>query len=405
MRGRQFLFIAMAALALPTPGKALAASVSGRASTVFEWFDDAKEETATPVYQYLRVNVKDIGESKLFFTGYGRLATDLQDRVDTDSRLYYGYLEKKGMLDNKLNARLGRQFIATTAGASMMDGLRCTFTDTNKERYQVTLFGGGDVAYYEDYNKEDLIAGGAVAGFFQDKKLELELSYVQKWDDSALSHELIGLDAKYRYEDIAEVYAETQFNYLSDSISYFLGGAKWFRHDNWGLRSEYLYSLPVFSSTSIYSVFAASKYQEFMLEYTRNIRQGLNAFARWQLEMYDEFDDANVFEAGAELIRTDKWSGYLSGIVRIDDDGQDLRGVKIHTAYMVLDKLQLGAGAHVDVLERRIEDTDETTSQRYWVDGTYDLTEKVDLETKIERVTSDLWDKYYRGIVRLNISF
>jgi hypothetical protein len=57
------------------------------------------------------------------------------------------------------------------------------------------------------------------------------------------------------------------------------------------------------------------------------------------------------------------------------------------------------------VIERRLEDDDETTSSRVWVDGTAYVNRTVNVQAKVERIESDLWDEYYRGRVRLNILF
>jgi hypothetical protein len=40
-----------------------------------------------------------------------------------------------------------------------------------------------------------------------------------------------------------------------------------------------------------------------------------------------------------------------------------------------------------------------------WVDGTAYVTRTVNVQAKVERIESDLWDEYYRGRVRLNILF
>ena len=69
-----------------------AATVTGRSSTALEWFDDPEGDTAVPIYQYLQLQVKDIGLPGYNFKLYGRLADDINDEVDTESRLYYGYL-------------------------------------------------------------------------------------------------------------------------------------------------------------------------------------------------------------------------------------------------------------------------------------------------------------------------
>lgn len=53
--------LACAVLALLPAVHVEAASVSGRSSTVLEWFDTANEDTAVPAFQYLQLNVKDVG--------------------------------------------------------------------------------------------------------------------------------------------------------------------------------------------------------------------------------------------------------------------------------------------------------------------------------------------------------
>lgn len=398
---RFWLCSAAVLLVLGPVGSALGASVSGRSSTVLEWFDDAEEDTAIPFYQYLLLNVRDIDGKGLHFRGYGRLADDLSDEVDVDSRLYYAYLEKRDILDN-LDFRLGRQFITTTAGASLMDGLKLDYGFL--DNFNLTLFGGGDVTYYEGYNADDLIVGTELSGRFMDT-LALGLSYVQKWEDNDLSHELIGLNVDYDFLGMLNVYNETQFSWLTDEVTYFLLGANYHRDPDWTLRAEYLYSLPVFSATSIYSVFAVDEYEELMAELNYRIDVGLRAFGRFTYEMYESFDDAHVMEAGIEKIRTDRFSGYLVGTLRDDAGGHDLYGAKVRAAWLFNQYFEGAVGAHVDVIERRIEEDDETTSSRVWVDGTAFISRTVNVQAKVERIESDLWDEYYRGRVRLNVLF
>lgn len=383
-----------------------AATFSGRSSTVLEWFDDPSDETAMPVYEYLLLNVLNIDNEGMTFKGYGRLATDIKDVVDADSRLYYAYLEKNGLFNRRLDLRFGRQFVVTTAGASVMDGLDLKLNRVGP--VSLRFFGGGDATYYEDYDKDDLIWGAEINGLFLENSLNLGISYLQKWDESELTKELIGFDLDYDRKNLVNVYSELQLNYLNNVVSYFLAGAKYYKSPKWNLRGEYLYSLPVFSSTSIYSVFAVDKYQEFMTEYTYNINLGLRAFGRFSHEFYEDFSDADVFEVGIEKIRTEQFSGYLTGVFRNDDDGQDLKGVKIRAAWMFNKKIHAGAGINLDVLDRRLDfdnNEDETTSSLLWLYGTYYFTDKVNMQLKVEQAHSDLWDEYYRGRVRLNISF
>jgi len=399
---RLWIRAGLAALLLTAlvPLIAHAASLSGRASTELEWFDTPEGNTAVGAYQYLRVNARDL-PGGIDFRGYGRWADDLQNETEIDSRLYYAYLEKSNLL-NHLDARLGRQFVSTAAGASLLDGLKLDYSGLGP--VSLRLYGGGDVSYYEGYNSKDWLAGveASLAGI---KGLNASLSYLQQWDDGDLAKELIGLDFDYDLRQSLNLYSEVQYSWLTDEVTYFLAGMHYHPDRTWSLRGEYLYSLPVFSATSIYSVFAVAEYQEARLEANLRLRDGLNAFVRLSDEMYQEFDDAYVAEAGLEKLRTDKFSGYLVGTWRNDEAGQDLYGFKIRAAYLLFPKVEAGVGAHFDVLERRLEDNDETTSQRIWADLTASLTRTVSLQGKIERIESDLWSEYYRGRVRLNISF
>lgn len=385
---------------MPVSG-AMGATVSGRASTVLEWHDDAQEDTAVPAYQYLLLNLRDIGDKGWNFSGYGRAADDLANETDVDSRLYYAYLQKKDLVKG-LDFKLGRQFITTAAGASLMDGLKLDYGKLGPLSF--SLFGGGDVSYYEGYNAKDLIDGVEVRGTFLEN-INLSLSYLQKWEQSELTHELIGFDAEWDIANQLDLTCETQYSWLTAEMTYLQLGARYHKNSNWTLAAEYIFSLPVFSATSIYSVFAAEEYEEISVEATYKLRPGLQLFGRYSNEIYDKSDNANVFELGIEKLRTGTCSGYLSGVYRNDPDGQDLKGFKVRGAYLFNKYIQAGVGLHLDVAERRIEEKDESTSTRVWIDMTAYLTKKISVDAILERVDSDLWDYYNRGRVRLNVLF
>jgi hypothetical protein len=80
------VFLVPLALGLACPVQA--AEVYGRASTVVEWYDSPDEDTAIPLHQYLQLNVTDIADKGYNFRFYGRLADDIENEVDVDSRLY-----------------------------------------------------------------------------------------------------------------------------------------------------------------------------------------------------------------------------------------------------------------------------------------------------------------------------
>ena len=402
--------LALVLLAVWPAGQALAATVTGHASTELEWFDTGSGDTAVPLSQYLQLNVHDIGGKGWNFYGYGRLGTDLNNAYQDSaaSRLYYGYLENKNVVKN-LDLKLGRQFISTTAGASIMDGLYLNYHHLGPLGFK--LFGGGDVAYYDGYNAKNFIDGTEIYGHFFNS-LDLGFSYLQRWDHSELANEMFGLTGEYQFHNAIDVYSSAQYSYLTNSLTYFDGGITYHKDPNWSLRAQYLYSLPVFSATSIYSVFAVDEYREISGEFDYHLALGLNAFVRYSHEIYQETPDANVYEAGIEKICTDHFSGYLSGVYRDDPGGQDLKGFKVHLGYLFNQYFRAGAGVEFNVLQRRLNtfndptfDSGDTTATRMWLDGAAYFTKKINLEAKVERVESVLSENSYQGRVRLNIFF
>lgn len=396
--------VAVGLLALWPAGSALAFSVSGRSSTELEVYPNGAGDTVVPAYEYLLLNVDDIDGNGLSFHGYGRLGKTLKgDSFDTDSHLYYAYLEKKNAF-NHLDFRFGRQFIATTAGASLMDGLALNLHGMGP--LSLKLFGGGDVAFYDGYNPQDLVSGTQLSAQLF-KTLHLSVSYLAKWKEGRMDEQLFGFNGDYDFHNMLHAYTDVQYDYLTDSVSYFLGGLEYHPSHKWTLRSEYLYSLPVFSASSIYSVFAVDKYQQVMAELDYSISSSLQAFGRYTHEFYQEYTDNDVFEMGLQKIRTDRFAGYLSGVVRAAGSGsQDLAGVKGRVSYLFNRYLQAGVGAELDVLDRRItEEYNDTTSSRVWLDGTAYLTRKTTVQAKVERIESNTWGTYYQGRVQVNFLF
>lgn len=393
----QFLFLSY------SPPDVKAASYSGKLTTVLEFQDTQfSEDDSILFYQYGSLRVRDITSKGLYFSGYGRLADDLKNNdQDVKSRLYTAYLGQNGLFGH-LDFKLGRQFITTTAGASVMDGLYLKYNDLGP--LNIKLFGGGDVKYDENYSSDDLVFGGELSGEFF-KRLYLGASYIIKLNGSDVAKELVGFEAEYEIENLIKFYNETQYNMINENISYNLLGFKYFRNPKWSLRAEYLYSLPVFETSSIYSVFAVDEYEEIFAELTFNFTNSIRSYVNYTREFYKEFSDADVYEFGIEKTRQDKFKGYAAFTLRKDKDGGDLKGVKLYGSYFLNKYADIGAGIHYDVVERALDEFDDSTSKRYWVTLTSYITNRIYTDIKLERVESAIYNYYNSAKFKLNIIF
>lgn len=375
-------------------------STRGDTTTVLESYEDpVDEEAALPVYQYLRLDMRDgTGDGAKGFRLYGRIAGDLNDEVDAESRLYYAYYQQKDLWDG-VDLRAGRQWVNTVAGSPIVDGLR---VDWNwEDAFTLTAYGGGYVTMEDDEG------GDSVLGFTIKEDVwsgsDLSASYMQKRDGGDLDKEILGVAGRTKVSERGSVYGEFQYDMISRISSYYLAGIR-LSVDQWTIKSEYFGYTPVFDSTSIYSVFAVDQYEEFSLSADYRLDRNWTLFGSYTREMYDSFDDSNVVEAGCELRKKGGYGGYVATIFRSGEE--DLRGIKVDYRMPAPYDVRVDIGAEFNVYNRiDDDDDDDTSSKRYWLEGVKDLREDLTLRAKIERVESVVYDYYNRGRVSLRYRF
>ncbi|UCF30371.1 MAG: hypothetical protein JSV26_09945 [bacterium] len=369
----------------------------GDAVTHLEWYDDPQGDEALPFYQYLRINLDDTAGGRKFRI-YGRLAEDVNNEVDTESRLYFAYFEKKDVWDNT-DLRIGRQWVNTVAGSPVLDGLQVRYL--RPELFRLKAYGGIN-ASLEDYESDEVVWGFSVEDDFLDRT-DLGLSYYQKRVDGDLALEFLGLSAWTRVGKRGSVFGELQYDLLSQIPSYYQAAVRLVPNDRWTFRGEYYGFTPVFDSTSIYSVFAVDDYEEVSVSADYRLDREWTLFARYAREFYESFDDSDVVEAGAELIRPKELSGYLVAVFRTGYE--DLNGIRANVRAPLYGEITLDAGAEYNVYDRVGDDRGDTSSKRYWLAGERDLGESLNLRAKVERIESEIYDYYNRGRIRLRYTF
>lgn len=376
-------------------------STRGDTTTVLESYDDpVSGEAALPAYQYFRLDLRDgTGDGSQGFRLYGRLAGDFNDEVDAESRLYYAYYQKKGFWGGT-DLRVGRQWINTVAGSPILDGIRID-RDWD-DLLTLSVFGGGYVTL------EGGGSGDSIMGFSIKEDLwsstDLSASYLQKWIDSDLATEIVGVAGRTKVAKRGSVYGEFQYDMLSRLYSYYLAGIRLVPGNKWTVKSEFYGFTPVFESTSIYSVFAADQYEEVSVSADYRLDRNWTIFGSYTREMYESFDDSNVVEAGLELRKKGGYGGYVAAIFRSGDE--DLRGIKVDYRMPGPYDVRVGVGAEYNVYNRIDDDDDDDTSaKRYWLEGIKDLNDDLTLRAKFERVESVVYDYYNRGRVSLRYRF
>ena len=374
--------------------------VTGDTTTVIEWFDDPQGDQALPAYQYLRLNLNDSSDGvRQRFRIYGRLAEDLNDEVDKDGRLYYAYYQRKNRRAGT-DLKIGRFWINTVAGSPFVDGAGYTF---NIGRTFRTLVFGGGYGNIEADHSDDYVLGAQVTDLFWDKA-DVSLSYLQKWIEDDLARELLGMSGRIRVARRGSAYGEVQLDLLSEMVSYYLAGLRLVPGDRWTFKTEVLGYQPVFDSTSIYSVFAVDEYREVSVSADYRFPSDWIVFGGYTREFYESFDDADVMEAGFEVLRPQGVGGYLVAVYR--EGYEDLQGLKGNLSAPIFLDIRLNVGAEYNVYSR-VDDGegDDTTAERYWVEGQRNLGDSWTLKAKVERIQSAAYDYYNRGRISLRYRF
>lgn len=399
-------FIVLTLLLLPDPGSGGVAMAeedrpsryAGRLTTVLEAYQNAFGNTATPVYEYLSLTVFDpygIGD-RSYFHFYGRLATDLSDEDDTESRLYSAYLDVQGAVGN-LDMRLGRQFVATVAGSALMDGADIWYRGG---RLDFRLYAGGNVTFEESYNEGDAVYGAGIelSGV---KGVRAALSYYRKDEGWDKQREAVGMEAAWRVTQWAKLYGEASYDLFSESYDHWLAGARFMPSGRLTLNLLYNYDVPVFDAASIYSVFAVSEKNDLELRAHYRLSDNNSLFGLYRKEFEDVGDDSDVVEAG--FMRRVSAYRVEASVMSISGD-DSLVGGRLRGMYAFSDNLELGGGVEYDTYEYEYMTAEESASL-YYAEAAYRIRRDLKLQARVEVMSSVVSDDNVRGIARLAYDF
>lgn len=399
---RKFCLLAGSTMLLASTA-AWSAEVHGRSSTQFQWYNDIFTDKKVAEFgEYLNLSITKIDKAEKFsIQGYGRITQDVRNGDGLNGRLYYLYANYRDLYD-KVDLRFGRQFVNYAAGSALIDGGQIELKNVGPLAFSV--MGGRNVFFDltgEGTRDRDFAFGAAVnlAGY---KNTDAELSYFMKFDQDGVARDNLGASFKQYLFNSLKVYGNARFDMASETFSEVLAGVKYFPMADLVLTGEWYQSYPTFDSTSIYSVFAVSRYQEgvFRADYTINDMFSVNAgYSRQDYEG----DDADVFEVGCRIrpidnlqlnLNYDRRSGY----------GGKLNGGIAEVIYEPIKPLELAAGMHFDVYQRdRI--TGEETARKYWAGAKYKIAQNMSASIRVEDNVNARYKSDWQGRAAFNYNF
>jgi hypothetical protein len=392
-------------LSLLTATTGRAAEIHGRSSTQFNSFSNVllDDNRQIELAEYLRISITNIDKAgKFSIYGYGRATQDFSNGQGLNGRLYYLYGDYRDLFD-KVDLKIGRQFINLAAGSAIIDGAQVDLKNIGPVSFSV--LGGRDVLFglngeIGDPGNTTFGLAAFLTGF---QKTDAEVSWFRKWDGGEVARDVVGASVKQYLFNNVKVYGNARYDITSQAFNEVQGGVKYFPTSNLIFTGEYFQSYATFDATSIFSVFAVDRYQEgvFRIDYNFNEKVALNV--GYNREGYGDGASANVYHAGVALrpvealklnLEYDNRNGYYG----------NTNGVIMDAAYDINKLSQIAAGIDYDVYQRDAL-TGEETARRYWFGGKYKLAKNMAVSGRLQDEVNATYSRNVSGRMTFDYDF
>lgn len=185
-----------------TSSSAFSGNIAIESETVLRTFNRSTaggtSSQVAPVYEYLKLDVEELGLKELSFHVYGWGRFDAADSgyygKRSDGSLLYGYLEYADAYQD-MSLRLGRQHIFEGVADNAIDGLRVR-SDIG-DQFSISGYGGLPVATADSLHPGgDIIWGGRLAHRMEAFS-DVGVSYKRIGDNGKTISSLVGIDSAF----------------------------------------------------------------------------------------------------------------------------------------------------------------------------------------------------------------
>jgi len=399
----KLLSLSLALLVLAClPARSHAVEVSLTSSTQYLWYQDfVADKNQNDIAQYLRLNVTRLdkeGKANIFM--YGRASQQVTSDEGLRGRLYYLYFSYQDALNNHLDLRAGRTFVNSASVTGTIDGGYLELK--NLGPLGITGFGGREVLFQD---KQEVGGGNAMSGtsvyLNLPKNTHIEVSYGNKYRNSDLARENIGLDYSTTPFEMFNTYGRVKYDTINDKYNELLFGLKLVPVKDLVLKAEYLQTRPTFDNNSIYTIFQVDRYKEInaVIEYEITSAYRLNL--KYAKEYFGEEADANVYDIGI-LARPVKDLTINASYEKRNGFSGELSGFRVNAGYDI-NQARIQAGIDYDDFTR--QDSRGDTAKKYWAGAGYQFNKLVGLTARVEMDDNYRDSDSWQGFAAVNINY
>jgi hypothetical protein len=396
---------ALCAIAAAATAASAGPIAGGRASTQLMAYSDESGKEHLLLQQYVRTLVRGFDNAgTVTVSGYGRISGDVQNGDDFEGRLYYLYLDKRGLFRGT-DLRLGRQFFWVAAGSAIVDGARIDVRPWDFAT--LTAVGGRHVLF--DLTGEQTRRGDYASAF----QLSFDaipdgsaaLSWYRAHDESDLARDSVGFEGAKRLGKQVEAFSQLRADLITETFTEIDAGLRTTTIDGLSASAEYLRTIPEFDTTSIYATMAVEKFEYGALRAQYDWNSNLSFSGEYRREKYGDGGIGNGFEAG---IRYKPWDGSqgsaFAGAVWRTGAGGDLLGFDLSGEYAWNPTLLLFGGVQHDAFQTDMM-TGSRHATRFWGGFEKKIRKGLAASGRVEDTVSTDSSRDFRGRLTLNVNF
>ena len=339
-----------------------AAGLKGRLSSELYVYEDGDKDHVR-LYESIRLNFNTSDSPtgpRLSFHSHLRWMTDLADKFDTNPQtfVYASYARLTG-LPRGSDIYLGRQFVYSSVGSTLLDGLRIRYRFLRD--FEMDLFGGSAVSSAEPdkiQSLSDYAAAGGRLIYKLNSSSRLGLHWMMRRSGGSVSYNRLGLDGKYR-SGIWSMYGRFAYNAASLRMGEILIRGT-YSPGKYYFSGEFDWREPSVPANSLFSLIDFNRYRQARFEFHRPVYRHIRIVARGNINFYS---DENSW-SGSLGVTGGTWSlvwRHQSGY------GGDNNGVTGFVNIRLTPSMELYANANFN--RYRVQDLQEELSDAYVTTG------------------------------------
>jgi hypothetical protein len=354
----------------------------------------------TRLYQSFRFNLNLWQQSnkKVTLQNYTRWTTDFDNKYSSDPQLFvYNAIIRFKNIVPKSNVLLGRQFVYTSIGSDLIDGVNITNYSIPNLRFQI--FGGVKVDRLNPetfVNSDENKVAGVQTFYSFSRKYKIGFNWFARIQDKKIIYNRLGFNSNINYNR-SRLYARVTIDPNLLTLNEILVRAE-YNYIKWRVGLEYLYREPFVTSNSIFAIINVDPYNRLRFNTQYKFNKRIRLIGNINYSLYEQENSLS----GSVGIRASIFSLFYNFQ---DGRGGDRNGISGSIFHSINDRFTVYGSANVSRYRVQTEqdDLNDAYSTSLGIIGRIDKTWQI--RTEWQYLRNAIEESSSRIYLRINKQF